>query len=80
MSSTASLTTRSAKSTPCSPGAGQNSACHVAASDQKPRPTADAYVGGDILLEHARTLELLAGAMVALTEHDGLSRETVRRA
>ena len=25
------------------------------------------------------TLELLAGAMVALTEHDGLSRETVRR-
>ena len=26
-----------------------------------------------------RTLELLAGAMVGLTEHEGLSRETVRR-
>src|SRR5712691_8287410 len=38
--------------------------------------------GGDRLLQPARgprALELLAGAMVKLTEHEDLSRETVRR-
>ena len=43
MFSDASLIIPSTRSTPCSPGSGQNSACQVAAPDQKPRPTADAH-------------------------------------
>ena len=44
MSSIASLITRSVRSTLCSHGAGQNSARQVAATNQKPRPTADAHI------------------------------------
>ena len=48
MSSIASLITRSVRSTLCSHGAGQNSARQVAATNQKPRPTADAHGIGTI--------------------------------
>ena len=64
----------------------------AAALNEAPRPGANRKLSGkqEALLVatacskppqgRARwTLELLAGAMVKLTEHDGLSRETVRR-
>ena len=51
MSSIASLITRSVRSTLCSHGAGQNSARQVAATNQKPRPTANAH---DRLAERVR--------------------------
>jgi hypothetical protein len=61
-----------------------------AALSEEPRPGATRKLSKEALLVatacstppegRARwTLELLAGAMVELTEHEGLSRETVRR-